>query len=85
MPIVDELNERVEVAVPLLVSVRLVWLREVVSPGVDVTPTLTAPEKPLRLVSVIVDVPDEELTRIVWELGFEVTEKSDTFTVIVAV
>ena len=74
-----------EVAVPPLVSARLVWPREAVIPGVDETPRVTVPAKLLRLVRVNVDVTDEGLTRIVWENGFAVAEKSETFTVIVAV
>jgi hypothetical protein len=39
----------------------------------------------LRLVRVSVEVPDEGLTRMIWEVGLALSEKSETFTVIVAV
>ena len=74
-----------EVAVPPLGSARLVRLREAAIPGVDETPKVTVPAKLLRLVRVSVDVPDEGLTRMVREVGFADAEKSETFTVTVAV
>ena len=85
MPIVAVLNESVAVEVPPLVSAMLVWLRDAVMPGVDVIPRVMVPAKLLRLVRVSVDVPDAGFTRIVSVDGLAVAEKSDTFTVIVAV
>ena len=53
-------------------------------PGVAVSPSVTVPEKLLRLVRVRVEVPKEGLTRIVWDAGLADAEKSDTLTVIIA-
>ncbi len=73
---------RVEVAVPPLLSPRLVWLREAVMPAGDDRAKETVPENPLRLVRVMVDAP-EVLARIVWGAGLAEIENSDTLTVIV--
>ncbi len=73
---------RVEVAVPPLLNTRLVWLRVAVMPAGEDSPRETVPENPLRLVTVMVDVP-EVLARMVWEAGLAEIENSDTLTVIV--
>lgn len=52
-------------AVPPPVKARLFWLREAVTPAGADRPRETAPEKLLRLVRVIVEMPEEELTRMV--------------------
>ncbi len=52
-------------AVPPLVRTKLVWEREELMPAVADRPRETVPEKLLRLVRVIVDVPDAGLTRTV--------------------
>ncbi len=83
MPIVEELNVRVEVAVPPAPSVRLFRLKEAVAPAGAVGTSETVPEKLLRLVRVMVDVP-EVVTRIVWEVGLAEMLKSETLTVIMA-
>ena len=82
MPIVAELNERVEDAVPALVRVRLVWVRDAVIPGVAETVSVTVPAKLFRLLRVIVEDPEEGLTRMVCNVGLADAEKSDTLTVI---
>ena len=74
---------RLEVVVPPLVSERLVWLRDAVSPELAVTVRVIVPVKLLRLVSVMVEAPDEGLTRTVCDVGFADIEKSDTLMVIV--
>ena len=73
-----------DVAVPPLLSDRLVCARDAVSPDVAVIVSVTVPEKLLRLVSVIDDVPDAGLMRIVVDDGLADAEKSETFTVMVA-
>ena len=74
MPIVAELNVRADVAAPPLANDKLVWLREAVMPaGVD-RASETGPEKLLRLVRVMVDVPVEGLMRTVWDGGLAETE-----------
>ena len=82
MPIVAELNERVEVAVPPLINPRLVWLRDAVMPTGDDRVRETVPEKLLRLVSVIVDVPEVPAS-MVEEAGEADIENSETLTVMV--
>ena len=74
---------RLEVVVPPLVSERLVWLRDAVSPELAVRVRVMIPVKLLRLVSVMVEAPDEGLTRTVCDVGFADIEKSDTLMVIV--
>ncbi len=55
---------RVEVAVPPTPRLRLFWLSDAVKPAGAVRVSETAPEKLLRLVRVIVEVP-EALTMMV--------------------
>ena len=82
MPIVAELNERFDVAVPPLLSARLDWLREADIPaGVD-SASETVPEKLLRLVRVIVELPDAP-ARTTCDAGLADIENSDTLTVII--
>ncbi len=83
MPIVEELKVRVEVAVPPAPKVRLFRLRDAVTPVGAVGTSETVPEKPLRLVRVIVEVP-EALTRIVCDVGLAEMLKSETLTVMMA-
>jgi len=81
LPIVVELNERFEAAVPPALSTRFVWLREAEIPEGADSVSETVPEKPLRLISVRMELPDP-LTRIEAEVGLAETENSDTVTVI---
>ena len=71
-----------EVAVPPLVRLRLVKLRDAAKPGVAETVRVTVPEKLFRLVRVTVELPDEGLTSMVRDVGLVEAEKSDTLTVI---
>jgi hypothetical protein len=82
LPIVAELNERVEVAVPPLTNPRLVWLRDAVMPAGDDSVRETVPEKLFKLVSVIVDMPEVPAS-MVREAGVADTENSETLTVTV--
>jgi len=82
LPTVAELNERAEAEVPLLVRVRLVWVRDAVIPGVAETVSVTVPVKLFRLLRAIVEDPEEGLTRMVCDVGLADAEKSDTLTVI---
>ena len=68
-------------AVPPLLRTRLVWPSEAAIPPGEDSARVTVPEKPLRLVRVIVEVP-ETPTRRVWEVGLADMENSETFTVI---
>jgi len=72
----------VEVAVPPLVRLRLVKLRDAAKPGVAETVSDTVPEKLFRLVRVTVELPDGGLTSMVRDVGLAEAEKSDTLTVI---
>ncbi len=85
MPIVAELNVNVDVALLPLVRERLVWLSDAVIPGVADIARVTVPVKLFRLVRVRVEEPDAGFTRIVSDVGLADAEKSETFTVIVAV
>ena len=59
LPPVDELTLRVEVPDPPVVKLTLVGFTEVVGPEVDTLATsATLPEKPPRLLTVMVEVPD---------------------------
>ena len=61
MPGVDEDTVSVDVADPPEVSVMLVWLSDAVEPaeGTNEVERVTVPEKPLRLVRLIVEVPED--------------------------
>ena len=82
MPIVAELNESVEVTVPPILNPRLVWLRDAAIPTGNDSVRVTAPEKSLRLLNVIVDVPKAPVS-IVAEVGVAEMENSETLTVMV--
>lgn len=82
MPIAAELNERVDDAVPPLVRVRLVCVRDAVIPGVAETVSVTVPVKLFRPLRAIVEDPEDGLTRMVCDVGLADAEKSDTLTVI---
>ena len=71
-----------DIEVPPPVRVRLAWLRNAARPGVAETVRATVPEKLLRLVRVTVELLEDELTRIVRDVGLADMEKSDTLTVI---
>ena len=82
MPIVGEPNERAQVAVPPLINPRLAWLRDDVMPVGEDSVRETVPEKLLRLVSVIVDMPEVPAS-MVEEDGEAEVENSETLTVMV--
>ena len=82
MPIVAELNKRVDMAVPPLLSIRLDWLREADIPAGDDSASETVPEKLLRLVRVIVELPDAP-ARTTCDAGLADIENSDTLTVFI--
>ncbi len=69
-----------KVAVPPLINPRLVWLRDAVMPAGDDSARETVPEKLLRLVSVIVDMPEAPASRV-REAGVADIENSETLTV----
>ena len=71
---------RVEEAVPPLLKTRLVWLRDDVTPPGDESARETVPEKPLILVSVIVDVPETPINTVC-DIGLADIENSVTLTV----
>ncbi len=78
---VVEVKERFVVAVPPLLRTRLGELRDADISDGDVNASDTVPEKPLRLVKVMVELP-EVPTRMLGEAGLAVMENSETLTVI---
>ena len=73
---------RVEVAVPPLFNARLVWLNEAVMPPGDESVRATVPEKPFRLLSVMVELP-WAVASTVCALGLADMENSERLTVTV--
>jgi hypothetical protein len=73
---VPEPTVSVDVAVPPELRVRLVGLTDAVDPVPDETERETVPEKPPMLVAVIVEVPEEPASTLIFE-ALDARLKSD--------